>query len=395
MRLRILGAVLVVLGLGLAAFTFSHSTGQARTRLVFSGNNMLASLWRNYKHHYIEPSSGRALDPSDHNATTSEGQSYCLLRAVWEDDKSTFDKCWAFARDNLKRPDDHLFAWKYGETGGGKHGVLTGVGGGNSAADADSDIALALVMAYGRWQEPGYLAQAKPIIDDIWKKEVVTVQGRPVMVANNLEAGNQKMIINPSYWSPYAYRVFAHVDRTHPWDKLIDNTYTLLGATMSQPLDTGSANLPPNWATIDKSTGTLAAVGRDNLTTDFGFDALRVPWRLALDARWNNEPRAKALLDQMKVLGEEWSKDQRVLAVYNHAGRATVDYETPAMYGGAMGYFAGRPDGASVYDLKIKSLYREDTKSWATDQGYYNDNWLWFGAALQLDELQNLAEDVK
>jgi endo-1,4-beta-D-glucanase Y len=396
MKMRILGAVLVALGLGLAAFTFSHSTSQSRTSLVFSGNNMLSSLWRNFKTGYIEPSSGRVMDPADSHATTSEGQSYCLLRAVWQDDKPTFDKCWAFARDNLARPGDHLFAWKYGELGGGKHGVLTAVGGQNSASDADSDIAFALIMAYGRWQEPAYLQQAKPIIDDIWKHEVVMVQGRPVLVANNLEAGNQKMIINPSYWSPYAYRVFANVDRSHPWRSLVDSTYTLLGKTMSQPLDQSTAaGLPPDWATIDRTTGVLAATGHDGLKTDYSFDALRVPWRLALDARWNKEDRAKALLAQMKPLGDQWSENQRLLADYTHAGKPAVDYESPAMYGGAMGYFVGTSQSTDIYNTKIKALYREDTKSWAQPQGYYNDNWLWFGAALELDALQNLASGVK
>jgi hypothetical protein len=65
------------------------------------------------------------------------------------------------------------------------------------------------------------------------------------------------------------------------------------------------------------------------------------------------------------------------------------------MYGGAMGYFVGTSQSTDIYNTKIKALYREDTKSWAQPQGYYNDNWLWFGAALELDALQNLASGVK
>jgi len=65
-----------------------------RNNYIFSNQAMLEALWENYKEEYIEDSSFRTLDKQRDNITTSEGQSYAMLRAVWQDDKQTFDKSW-------------------------------------------------------------------------------------------------------------------------------------------------------------------------------------------------------------------------------------------------------------------------------------------------------------
>ena len=65
-----------------------------KNNYIFSNQAMLEALWENYKEEYIEDSSFRTLDKQRDNITTSEGQSYAMLRAVWQDDKQTFDKSW-------------------------------------------------------------------------------------------------------------------------------------------------------------------------------------------------------------------------------------------------------------------------------------------------------------
>jgi len=100
------------------------------------------------------------------------------------------------------RPTDHLFAWKWSQRPDGSNVVLTDQGGQNTARDADSFIALALVRAYGRWQQSSYLQQAQPIIADIWRPEVVTVAGTSVITADNQEKTAAQVMVNPSYLSP-------------------------------------------------------------------------------------------------------------------------------------------------------------------------------------------------
>jgi hypothetical protein len=93
--------------------------------LTFSPLEILGGTWYTYKLEGLEPGTGRTIDRSRGNITTSEGESYTMLRAVWMDDKPTFDTSWQWTKDNLHRPHDQLFAWLFGERPDGTYGVLT------------------------------------------------------------------------------------------------------------------------------------------------------------------------------------------------------------------------------------------------------------------------------
>ena len=389
--------MLLVVAFVVTAVTVYHNVPPARQSVPFSRSEVLAGLWQKYTDSYIEPGSGRVLDRQQNDLTTSEGQSYAMLRAVWQDDRATFDRVWAFTQEALSRPDDDLFAWKFGQRPDGSTGVLVDEGGQNTASDADTDIALALVMAYGRWQESSYLEQAEPIISDIWTEQVVQIQGEPVLVANQLEQSSQQVIVNPSYFAPYAYRIFAEIDAEHDWDALVTSSYDLIERSLDAPLNRDeSAGLPPNWLRIDRRTGEFLPYDGP-LNSDYGYDALRVPWRLALDHEWNDEPRAEQVLARMDFLGEQWRDEDRIAATYAHDGSSPAGYESPAMYGAAIGYFSVvDPEQAqALYDSKLLPLYDPDTQAWRTPLSYYDDNWAWFGMALHLGALPNLAEGIE
>src|SRR5581483_9656600 len=103
--------------------------------------------------------------------------------------------------------------------------------------------------------------------------------------ADNLEKTSAAPValINPSYLSPYSYRLFAKIDPAHPWNELVDSSYSVLQKSISEPLGDTSGGLPPDWVAINKQTGALTASSNTALSSDFGYDALRVPFRMALD----------------------------------------------------------------------------------------------------------------
>ncbi|MEI4270958.1 glycosyl hydrolase family 8 [Klenkia sp. LSe6-5] len=389
----------VLTGVGVTAVT-SDRVGDAVDRVLadepraVSGRTALDALWRVYRDTYLEQGTGRTLDLQMDGITTSEGQSYTMMRAVWSDDIETFRTSWQWTKDNLQRP-DFLMSWRFGERADGSYGVQTEVGGENTATDADVDIAYALLMAYSRWQEDVFLYDALPIIDAIWSEEVVQVGGRPVLVANDLEQFDRdKVLLNPSYFAPYAYRVFAEVDDepAHDWSALVDSSYDILAELDDASLDTAtSAGLTPDWVFLDRRTGEYRVVS-DTLTTRFSYDALRTPWRLALDLQYYAEPRARQQLQAMSVLGEHWREDGRLVAAYTRDGAPAAEYEAPALYGGTMGYFTVvEPDlAAQVYQEKLLPVYDADIGDLAVDLGYYDSNWVWFGMALYLDQLPDL-----
>jgi endoglucanase len=360
--------------------------------MVASDKTVLADLWRAYTETYIESGTNRTMDLQDGGVTTSQGQSYTMLRAVWMDDQQTFAESWQWTKDNLQR-DDWLLARRFGERPDGSYGIQDELGGADSATDADVDVAFALLMAYSRWQQDDYLYDALPVIDAVWEQSVVLVDGAPVLVADDLQGTDaDQVLVNPSYLAPYAYRVFARVDPGHDWSGLVDSSYALLEELADEPLDADrSAGLPPDWVHVDRRTGEFSAVGGD-LTTRFGHDALRLPWRLALDRAWYGEERALRLLEGQSVLAESWTGQGRLVAAYDRDGAPAAGDEAPALYGGAMGYFTTvRPDLADeVYTDELLPLYDPDTGDLAEQLSYYDSNWVWFGMALHLDELPNL-----
>jgi endo-1,4-beta-D-glucanase Y len=392
------GIFLIVIAFFILGFVAYKNSTKRQVPIIFSPRSELLALWDVYKKEYIEPGTFRVLDKQKDFITTSEGQSYAMLRAVWVGDKETFDNTWKWTKDNLRREEDGLFSWLFGKLPDGGYGILKDQGGYNTATDADVDIALALVFASTRWNDESYLGDAYVIIDEIWKNEVVTVNGKPYLAANNLEKdAPTNMVVNPSYFAPYAYRIFSHLDPEHPWMQLVDTSYEVLHASIDSPLDKGSsARIPPDWVFLNKKTGQVTAPQNTNLTTNTSFDALRVPWRIALDWQWFKEPRAEELLSKMSFLTNEWENKSLLYTNYAHSGEPVLESQSAAFYGGTIGYFmVVDPENAKmIHDNKLQVLFNPDTNNWKVQLGYYDDNWAWFGLALYNNMLPNLAEQI-
>ncbi len=364
---------------------------------VFSEDDMLEQIWSKYKIRYVEEDTFRTIDLQRDGITTSEGQSYTMLRSVWQDDKDIFDSTWKWTKDNLWKDND-LFAWMFGELENGEYGILESQGGNNSATDADTDIALALVFAFSRWQDPVYLLEADTIIKAIWAESVVEVNGKPYLVANDIEQLNEdQVILNPSYFAPYAYRIFAEIDTENDWNGLVATSYEVIQNTSRSNLDEQtSSGLVPDWVILDRNTGRISPSSEPTLTTRYGFDAMRTPWRIALDWEWYKEPIAYSTLERFAFLEKEWNESAMISNVYTHDGTSIAPEDSPAAYATSIGYFKviSPSIAEDIYDQKLLSLYTQDTQSWKEPLSYYDDNWAWFGMSLYLDELPNYFELV-
>lgn len=397
--MRTLGAVLFIAGgittgsVAYRAITFHEAP------VVFSPRFMLASLWRDYKSHYWDDAIGRVTDEKGN--TTSEAQSYTLLRAVWLDDKETFDKTWNWMSSRLMHDDNYLFSWLYGARANGTQGIIFEKGGGNAASDADTDTALSLIFAYSRWHEARYLQMAQAIIDDIWNYEVVTIRGKPYLAANDIERlSPNRIIVNPSYFAPYAYRIFGELDTRHDWEALVQSSYDVIEQASVQMSRGEYVGIPLDWIVIDRRTGEFSALPptlkSSSTAMSYGYDAMRIPWRLALDSQWFHEPRAKkALEEHFAFLERTWSEKRVLGTVYGMDGAVINGDEAPSMYGGSIGYFAviDPVRAREIYETKLASLYNPDIYGWRSPMSYYDDNWAWFGIGLYNGELMNLADN--
>lgn len=391
---KIIGISLIVIGICIMVFVFYRNSHFSQTTRTFAPYSILTSSWEKYKLEFLN-SDGRILDHSQNDITTSEGQSYAMLRAVWIDDRPTFDKVWTWTKQNLKRPNDHLLGWRWGKLNGNSYGLMPN-GGDNSAADADSDIALALIFAGKRWDNPQYTTDAQALLTDMWSKEVDSAKGNNYLVAGNWAKGQDVLVINPSYFAPYAWRIFATIDTKDNWNSLITPAYDLLSNSGDAPLDKSKGvGLPPDWVGITRSDGSLRAINTNNLTTNYSYDAMRVPFRIALDYQWFGEKRAYDYLqNSFKILLQTYQSSQSLPSSFSHDGTITNQSESPAMYATSLGYFiTTNPDVAqAIYQDKITRLYANANDSFDPNLPYYDQNWLWFGTAFYNKLLVNLAQ---
>ncbi len=335
--------------------------------------SLLRRSWVAYRDRFIHPE-GYVIDRfSEDQRTTSEGQAYAMLRAVLINDRASFDLTLNWAEKNLARPSDSLWAWKWTD------GSIEDI---NFATDGDIDAITALIFAARRWDCPAYEVLAQKKLADVWRVAIAQANGSYYLLPGPAEAFWQtpeEMILNPSYFAPYAYRLFAQVDPSRNWSALITDSYDALDkiAALSE------THLPPDWITLDTTTGryrpVLQSPGRTHLKTIYSFDAYRVWWRVGLDAAWFRAPRARAYLRQnMDYITQRWKTEPRIFAVMELSGEPLVDYEATAHYA-ALYPALKHVDSQIAFEIFTQKLLPQYQRGfWESDSAYYAQNLAWF-----------------
>jgi endoglucanase len=389
---RTLNLILVILFAGLCLACREEPSKVSLTRV-------LTSSWQSYCRHFIQ-ADGRVMVPEEGGGTISEAQAYALLRAVWVGDETVFNRVYSWTYNNLSRARAHgdsLLAWRWGRRPDGSWGVRDP----NSATDGNLDYALALVLADLKgWRAPPNLPdfreEARRVQAAILAKEVVALpDGEVLLTPGNWHEAQPPYLVNPSYFSPGAYRLFAQftspaaqgnaANALEIWDALHQACYKMLGQLNQGLGEQAGVGLFPDWCRVDAAGRLSPAPGKD---TRFGWEAVRIPFRVALDGLWFGEPRAVRLLNErfLPFFRNTFKTQGRLVAVYNFDGTPAVDYESPVLYAGvlAAALAAGDRDFARDMALKVLSFFREDGPRayFEAPDHYYANNWAWLGLAL-------------
>jgi len=213
----------------------------------------------------------------------SEGIGYGMLLAANNNDQALLDKLWKFYTDHLDA--NGLMNWSMDAC------AAPGNNNANAASDGDLDAAMGLVIADRVWG--GYTSDARGLIGKIKQFETDSCTNGLVVLRPGDNWGgcsdkNNPGKVNPSYFSPGYYRVFATVDTSNAsfWNQLATDSYTLLAqyqATMN--------GLVPEWGFND---------GRVESST-YDYNACRTPWRIAMDYLWFCTPEAKTFLTKISA----------------------------------------------------------------------------------------------
>jgi len=288
-------AVLLAAVASWAAFLYPSSMPKVAAPAV-PYDTVLKKTWEGIKKRNVDDyKTGLVHRPKSNmpGDAVSEGVAYGMFLALYSNDQTYFNSIWNAGEKYMWNDGGKYYDWRRSSTGGS-------TGDGGPASDADQDIALLLIFAdklaeRGVWVK-GYKSTKGATYSERAKDILNTV--KTSMIASNgaLLPGQwgENGIINPGYFAPAFYRVFAEFDSTSrsAWNSLIDGCYAMIKKSPGYGF-----GLVPDWFDFDgKSTGGAgynAYFDGDALYRD----AIRVFWRLGIDYLWYGEPRAKTLLD--------------------------------------------------------------------------------------------------
>jgi endo-1,4-beta-D-glucanase Y len=280
--------------------------------------------------------------------TVSEGISYGMLFAVYLNDKTTFDKIWQYAQNHFD--DKGLMHWQIRADGTTQ--------GQNSATDSDEDIGFALVMADKQWG--GYTEVAKAYLGKVLEHDFHD--------DGTIRGGDNYDDVNPSYLAPAFYRAFAAYTGDNRWMQVIEKSYEILSNA-----DNDTTGLVPDW-----STGPRGG--------DYLYDAARTPYRIALDACWNGEPRAKAYAEKIGAFFAQVGV-ANIRDGYALDGTLVGSYKNSTFIGPAG--VAGMVGNQSALINDAYAQVAMDLQ--AGTESYYNLSWAMFAALMMTGNFADLS----
>jgi hypothetical protein len=229
-------------------------------------NSAIGKAYTTWKSRFVQ--GGQIIAPEQTGVTTSEAMGYGLMIAAAMGDQTQFNLFRDYVQSHLDG--NGLMTW-------------TNQGGSGSATDADGDIIYGYLMANKQWPTGGYQALATPMISAFVARDAS---------GGSLQSGDSPLpATNPSYFAPYAYRVFGGLA------SLITSGYGLVNSNVSG----ATSGIPTDWTNF---SGAPLAANQTNAqvvnllsTTEavFGYDAARVPWRLGMDKCINASADATAV----------------------------------------------------------------------------------------------------
>ena len=331
-------------------------------------NLLIPNAWEGYQRQFIEDD-GRVIRPSDHDDTVSEGQAYAMLMAVALNDRLTFERVWGWTTTHLSRFPrfgDRLLAWHWAKG--------QGVTDWNSAADADVDMALALLLAHARWHDESYQVEGLQLLQDILTFETEELGGERYLLPGNWRLDSDVWPLNPSYFSPAHFRLFYAVTGDAQWNELLRGTYALLTRLSQQEVIPVRAGLVPDWIGIDSHGMLRTLEGFSQQTT---WDAVRMPWRVALDVLWGQEDCGGAYLRNIVDFWEqEWrQRGGRFFLEYRLGGEPITAKEHVGAYAMALPALNSARSSLTTDVLhKVQSFFNEDGQYFQSADEYYQNS---------------------
>lgn len=299
------------------------------------------------------------------NSTVSEGIAYGMLIAVYMNDQALFDGLWKYEQTCLNM--NGLMDWYILADG-----KTRGPNGTGAASDADEDMAWALLMADRQWGGNGslgdsYLNIAKKLIDIVYRTEI---QDDKLLKPG--DGWGDWNTINPSYFAPSYYRVFAKATGNDKWNQVLDTSYEMLQKSLNAASKNVDNGLVPAWCTSEGAPN--GGVFKEGSPTHYQYDSCRTPFRIGLDYCQNKEPRAQSYVAKTSQFFAGIGA-KKIVDGYNLDGTPN-----PASQSGQSAAFVGPAAVGAMSSASYSPFLQEGYDGVATMQllvggDYYDESW--------------------
>lgn len=355
--------LLLIIRLSISAFPYDNSYPYGFSSLAIdqaADNNFLLQEWEEWKRTRITENGARGFkrvqrSAEDNYDTVSEGMAYGLLFSVYFNEQELFDDLYSYVKLYLNN--NGLMSWHIDANGN-----VVGTGGYGSATDADEDIALALIFAHKVWGSSpkfNYEEEARTFLTNLYNHCVEP--GTYVLKPGDSWGGSN--VTNPSYFAPAWYKIFADFSGNSDWLKVADKCYEIIEKVKNH---NGGTGLVPDWCTAEGRQ----AQGQGY---DFTYDAIRYPWRTAIDYSWFGDERARNNCNLINAFFKNIGAGN-IVDGYSITGNVIGSYHNAA--------FVSMVAASSMtgYDLDFaRELYAENKK--VKDSG---DFYSYYGNCLRL-----------
>lgn len=318
------------------------------------------SFWEAYAERFIQ-ADGRVVEFTAEARTTSEGQAYALFFSLVANDRLRFERILAWTENNLVqgRLGERLPAWLWGKDADGQWRILDA----NAASDADLWMAYVLLQAGRLWSEPEFTTRARALMERIREFEVICVPPiGPMLLPGpyGFRADEKTWRFNPSYLPLHLLRALAEDDPGGPWDRLAENTVSMILATSPR-------GLVPDWVAYEAGKGFMPDPVKGTLGS---FDAIRVYlWAGMLDRQ---DSLAAALLEA--ISGMQRILDRSDLPpMYADTATGSVRDVGPVGFSAALLPYLQARNDSRQFDLQRRRVAQSRNSDLIGDSPRYYD----------------------
>ena len=329
--------------------------GHSQTQIDKKIEKVYQDLFEGPNRIYFEVGDSMAYvsDIKNKDART-EGLSYGMMIAVQLNKKEVFDRIWRWSKkyhQHQNGPREGYFAWSYDPKAMKKNSE-------GSASDGELYYITSLLFASNRWgNESGidYYAQARRILDAMWKKDgtgniynLINLQSKQITF---VPEGNGYTWTDPSYHLPAFYEIWADYakDGHEQFYRDCADTSRVFLNRACHPV----TGLNSDYAEFS---------GKPHPTPwmkeGFRYDSWRVPMNIAMDYVWYGKDKAA-----QENYAARFQKFLRSKGIDSYNDQFNIDGSTPQFILQAGGFKKLRHSIGLVSTAASTALIGDDKKS--------------------------------